>query len=166
GPGRLGAGDPARDPRRAGGVHRQPRRGAGRPRRDQHDRPCPRRRGGGRFDPCLPALYRPGDHGADVVGHSATQYLCGHGTTLAGLIVDTGRFDPRRCPERWTRLTEPNGRFGITFAAEYERGGSGLLAYARAKYVTDLGATLPAPSAQQVLIGIETLDLRMQRISE
>ncbi|HJB10433.1 MAG TPA: aminotransferase class I/II-fold pyridoxal phosphate-dependent enzyme [Candidatus Brachybacterium merdavium] len=113
-----------------------------------------------------PALYRPGDHGADVVVHSATKYLCGHGTTLAGLIVDTGRFDPRRCPERWTRLTEPNGRFGITFAAEYERGGSGLLAYARAKYVTDLGATLPAPSAQQVLIGIETLDLRMQRISE
>src|SRR5690625_1286114 len=96
-----------------------------------------------------PALYRPGDHGADVVVHSATKYLCGHGTTLAGLIVDTGRFDPRRCPERWTRLTEPNGRFGITFAAEYERGGSGLLAYARAKYVTDLGATLPAPSAQQ-----------------
>lgn len=113
-----------------------------------------------------PALYRPGDHGADVVVHSATKYLCGHGTTLAGVIVDTGRFDPRRCPERWPRLTEPNARFGVTFAAEYERGGSGLLAYARAKYVTDLGSTLPAPSAQQVLVGIETLDLRMQRISE
>src|SRR5699024_5988828 len=40
-----------------------------------------------------PALYRPGEHGADVVVHSATKYLCGHGTTIAGLIVDTGRFD-------------------------------------------------------------------------
>jgi O-acetylhomoserine (thiol)-lyase len=112
-----------------------------------------------------PALYRPGEHGADVVVHSATKYLCGHGTTIAGLIVDTGRFDPRRCPQRWERLTTPNRRFGVTFADEYARGASGLLAYARAKYVTDLGATLPAASAQQILVGIETLDLRMRKIS-
>ncbi len=112
-----------------------------------------------------PALYRPGEHGADVVVHSATKYLCGHGTTIAGLIVDTGRFDPRRCPGRWERLTTPNRRFGVTFADEYARGCSGLLAYARAKYVTDLGATLPGASAQQILIGIETLDLRLRKIS-
>ena len=112
-----------------------------------------------------PALYRPGDHGADVVVHSATKYLCGHGTTIAGLIVDTGRFDPRRCPERWPRLTTPNRRFGVTFADEYARGGSGLLGYARAKYVTDLGTTLSASSAQQILVGIETLDLRMRKVS-
>ena len=112
-----------------------------------------------------PALYRPGEHGADVVVHSATKYLCGHGTTIAGLIVDTGRFDPRRCPQRWERLTTPNRRFGVTFADEYASGASGLLAYARAKYVTDLGATLPATSAQQILVGIETLDLRLRKIS-
>jgi O-acetylhomoserine (thiol)-lyase len=112
-----------------------------------------------------PALYRPGEHGADVVVHSATKYLCGHGTTLAGIIVDTGRFDPRRRPERWPRLTTPNRRFGVTFADEYARGGSGLLAYARAKYVTDLGTSLPAASAQQILVGIETLDLRMPKVS-
>ena len=112
-----------------------------------------------------PALYRPGEHGADVVVHSATKYLCGHGTTIAGLIVDTGRFDPRRRPERWERLTAPNRRFGVTFADQYERGGSGLLAYARAKYVTDFGTTLPAASAQQILVGIETLDLRMRKVS-
>ncbi|MGY5764688.1 O-acetylhomoserine aminocarboxypropyltransferase/cysteine synthase family protein [Brachybacterium sp. DNPG3] len=112
-----------------------------------------------------PVLYRPGDHGADVVVHSATKYLAGHGTTIAGLIVDTGRFDPRRCPERWSRITGPNRRFHVTFADEYERGGSGLLAYARAKYMTDFGATLPAASAQQVLVGIETLALRMPAIS-
>ena len=53
----------------------------------------------------------------------------------------------------------------MTFADEYARGGSGLLAYARAKYVTDLGATLPATSAQQILVGIETLDLRLRKIS-
>lgn len=112
-----------------------------------------------------PALYRPGDHGADVVVHSATKYLCGHGTTLAGLIVDTGRFDPRRCPERWERLTTPNRRFGVTFADEYAQARSGLLAFARAKYVTDFGTTLPAASAQQILVGIETLDLRVRKIS-
>lgn len=112
-----------------------------------------------------PALYRPGDHGADVIVHSATKYLGGHGTTIAGLIVDTSRFDPRRRPERWQRLTTPNRRFGVTFADDYERGCSGLLSYARAKYVTDFGATLPAASAQQILVGIETLDLRMDRIS-
>ena len=112
-----------------------------------------------------PALYRPGEHGADLVVHSATKYLAGHGTTIAGLIVDTGRFDPRRCPERWPRITQPNSRFHVTFADEYDRGGSGLLAFARAKYVTDFGATLPAQSAQQVLVGIETLDLRMGAIS-
>ncbi|PWH05523.1 O-acetylhomoserine aminocarboxypropyltransferase [Brachybacterium endophyticum] len=112
-----------------------------------------------------PALYRPGEHGADVVVHSATKYLAGHGGTFAGLLVDTGCFDPRRCPERWPRLTEPNSRFHVTFADEYERGGSGLIAYARAKYVTDFGATLPAQSAREVLVGIETLDLRLERIS-
>ncbi|MDN6328538.1 MAG: PLP-dependent transferase, partial [Brachybacterium sp.] len=112
-----------------------------------------------------PALYRPGEHGADVVVHSATKYLCGHGTTIAGLIVDTGRFDPRRCPQRWPQLTEPNRRFGVTFAQEHDRGGSGLLAFARAKYVTDFGATLPAASAQQILVGMETLDLRMGKVS-
>ena len=53
----------------------------------------------------------------------------------------------------------------MTFADEYAHGASGLLAYARAKYVTDLGATLPAASAQQILVGIETLDLRMRKIS-
>lgn len=112
-----------------------------------------------------PALYRPGEHGADVVVHSATKYLAGHGTTLAGLIVDTGSFDPRRHPERWPRLTQPNRRFGVTFADEQSRGGSALLGYARAKHMTDFGATLPAASAQAVLVGIETLDLRMERIS-
>ena len=112
-----------------------------------------------------PALYRPGEHGADLVVHSATKYLCGHGTTIAGLIVDTGRFDPRRRPERWRCLTAPNRRFGVTFADEYAHGGSGLLAYARAKHVTDFGATLPAASAQQILVGIETLDLRMRNVS-
>ena len=112
-----------------------------------------------------PALYRPGDHGTDIIVHSATKYLCGHGTTVAGLIVDTGTFDPRRHPERWPRLTGRNSRFDVTFADEYQRGGSGLLAYARAKYVTDLGATLPAASAQQILVGIETLPMRMPKIS-
>ncbi|MCL6423586.1 aminotransferase class I/II-fold pyridoxal phosphate-dependent enzyme [Brachybacterium sp. JHP9] len=112
-----------------------------------------------------PALYRPGDHGADIVVHSATKYLAGHGTTIAGLIVDAGSFDPRRCPQRWERLTTENRRFATTFADDYARGCSGLLAYARAKYMTDFGATLPAASAHAVLVGIETLELRMERIS-
>lgn len=112
-----------------------------------------------------PVLYRPGDHGADVVVHSATKYLAGHGSTIAGLIVDTGRFDPRLRPERWPRLTERSERFATVFADETGPGCSSLLAYARAKHVTDFGATLPAQSAHAVLQGIETLDLRMERIS-
>lgn len=112
-----------------------------------------------------PALYRPGEHGADVVVHSATKYLAGHGSTLAGIIVDTGRFDPRRCPERWPRLTRRSPRFATVFADERGAGCSPLLAYARATYVTDFGAVLPAQSAHAVLQGIETLDLRMDRIS-
>ncbi|MDO5662668.1 MAG: aminotransferase class V-fold PLP-dependent enzyme [Brachybacterium sp.] len=113
-----------------------------------------------------PALLRPGDLGADVVVHSATKYLAGHGSVIAGLIVDTGVFDPRRDPARWPRLVGHNRRFNVDFSAEYARGGSGLLAYARAKYVTDLGATLSAHSAHTVLLGIETLDLRMRAISD
>ncbi|MFC0673891.1 O-acetylhomoserine aminocarboxypropyltransferase/cysteine synthase family protein [Brachybacterium hainanense] len=112
-----------------------------------------------------PALLRPGALGADVVIHSATKYLGGHGAALAGVVVDTGRFDPRRCPALFPRLTSPNSRFGVTFSDEYARGASGYLAYARAKYLTDFGATLPAHSASLLLAGIETLDLRMERIS-
>ena len=95
-----------------------------------------------------PALYRPGEHGADLVVHSATKYLCGHGTTIAGLIVDTGRFDPRRRPERWRCLTAPNRRFGVTFADEYAHGGSGLLAYAAPSTSPTSGPPCPprAPS--------------------
>jgi len=111
-----------------------------------------------------PALLRPGALGADVVIHSATKYLGGHGAALAGIVVDTGRFDPRRCPELFPRITGHNARFGVTFADEYERGCSGYLAYARAKYLTDFGASLPAASASLLLTGIETLDLRMDRI--
>src|SRR5699024_9956511 len=103
-----------------------------------------------------PALYRPVAARAAVGPDSAPMYLCGHGTTIAGLIVDAGRFDPRRCPHRWPQLTERHRRFGVTFADEYARGGSGLLDYARAKYVTDFGTALPAASAQQILVGIET----------
>jgi O-acetylhomoserine (thiol)-lyase len=113
-----------------------------------------------------PALYRPGAHGADVVVYSATKYLAGHGSTIAGLIVDTGSFDPSRHPARWPQFTRPSRRFGGTvFADETCRGGTAFLGLARAKYVTDLGATLPAHSASAVLQGIETLSLRMERHS-
>src|SRR5699024_11218713 len=72
-----------------------------------------------------------------------------------------------RCvPDASRPLTPPDRRLGVTSAGDSARAAPGLLAYARAKYVTDFGTTLPASSAQQILVGIETLDLRMQRISE
>ena len=95
-----------------------------------------------------PALYRPGEHGADVVVHSATKYLAGHGTTIAGLIVDTGSFDPRRCPERWPRLTTPNERFHVTFADEYE---ADLLVIGLRRR-TPVGKLILGAQAQRILL--------------
>ena len=116
-----------------------------------------------------PVLLRPIEHGADIVVHSATKYLGGHGTSIAGVIVDAGRFDFTAEPTRWPRLTTPYPRFGDLVFAEHFDGSGGrtpFLALARAKGVHDLGPALSPYNAAQILQGIETLDVRVRRQTE
>lgn len=111
-----------------------------------------------------PYLQRAKDFGADIVVHSATKFLGGHGTSLGGVVVDLGTFDFTAEPERWPQLTQtyrrvPDGslveRFGET--------GSPYIALVKTKYMHDLGPSLSAFNAFQLLQGLETLDLRMAR---
>ncbi len=112
-----------------------------------------------------PYLLRPGEHGADFVVHSATKFLSGHGTSLGGVVVDVGSFDFGAAPERWPQFTGPYARFGDLVL--WERFGHGLAfgALVKSKYVHDLGPSISPFNAQQILLGIETLDLRVARQS-
>lgn len=110
-----------------------------------------------------PFLLRPIEHGADIVVHSATKFIGGHGTSIAGIIVDGGKFD-------WTGgkfpgLTEPDPSYnGIVYTEAV-----GPLAYiikARVQLLRDMGATLSPFNAFLLLQGLETLHLRMERHSE
>lgn len=110
-----------------------------------------------------PYLVQPGKLGAHVVVHSATKYLIGNGTCLAGAIVDTGQLSPSQHPGRWPQLTATRRRFGDQSLVEGFGDDGALLHLIRAQLLNDLGPTLSVWNAQQVLDGIETLDLRMQR---
>ncbi len=114
-----------------------------------------------------PYLNRPGDFGADVVVHSATKYLGGHGTSLAGVVVDQGTFDFGADAAKWPQFNEPYDRVGgtITLWENYGQG-TALTALIKTKYVHDLGASLSPFNAWQVLQGIETLNLRMRAHSD
>ena len=113
-----------------------------------------------------PYLQRPKDFGADIAAHSATKFIGGHGTVLGGAIVDLGTFDFTVHPERWAALTEPSRRLGFEQSlVERFADGSPLVALIKAKHLHDLGPTLSPSAAFQLLQGLETLDLRMQRHS-
>lgn len=108
-----------------------------------------------------PWLLRPLDHGADLVVHSATKFLGGHGVAIGGLLVDGGRFD-WEASGRFPELTEPYAGFhGMDFAEESPV--SALLLRARREGLRDFGACLSPANAFQILQGMETLPLRMQR---
>jgi O-acetylhomoserine (thiol)-lyase len=108
-----------------------------------------------------PYLIRPFDLGADLVYHSATKFLCGHGTVVGGLLVDSGRFDwfaSGKLPE----LTEPyEGFHGMVFAEESTV--APFLLRARREGLRDFGACMSPMNAFQILQGVETLSLRMER---
>ncbi|GGH41709.1 O-acetylhomoserine aminocarboxypropyltransferase/cysteine synthase family protein [Microbacterium album] len=111
-----------------------------------------------------PALLRPVEHGADVAVYSATKYLGGHGGSLGGLIVDLGTFDFGAAPGRWPQFTEPYPRVGdVVLWERFGRDGSAFLVYAKTKLAHDLGPALSPFNAHQLLLGIETLDLRIAR---
>ncbi|MGD9943816.1 MAG: O-acetylhomoserine aminocarboxypropyltransferase [Burkholderiaceae bacterium] len=108
-----------------------------------------------------PYLIRPGDLGADLVYHSATKFLCGHGTVVGGLLVDIGRFD-WLASGKFPELTEPyDGFHGMVFAEESTV--APFLLRARREGLRDFGACMSPMNAFQILQGVETLSLRMQR---
>jgi len=108
-----------------------------------------------------PTLCRPIDHGADVVVHSVTKWMGGHGVAVGGAIVDGGQFD-WSASGRFPELTEPYAPFhGIKFWEEF--GPSALVMKIRAESMRDVGATMSPHNAFLILQGIETLNLRMKQ---
>ena len=108
-----------------------------------------------------PWLMKPIDHGADLVYHSATKFLCGHGTVVGGLLVDSGRFDWHQSG-RFPELSQPyEGFHGMVFSEESSVGG--FLLRARREGLRDFGACMSPHTAWLILQGIETLPLRMER---
>ncbi len=111
-----------------------------------------------------PYLIRPIEHGADIVVHSATKFLGGHGTTLGGVIVDGGTFD-WAASGRYPWLSEPNPSYhGVRFTEA--AGKAAFATYIRAILLRDTGATLSPFAAFLLLQGVETLSLRLERHAE
>lgn len=116
-----------------------------------------------------PYLLRPFEHGADVVIHSATKFLGGHGTSVGGFIVDSGRFDYTRYPDRFPGFTEPDESYhGLVFGEVFgENGPFGAnVSFAfkiRTQLLRDMGAAISPFNAFLIEQGIETLSLRMER---
>lgn len=110
-----------------------------------------------------PYLYRPLEFGADIVVHSATKFLGGHGTSIGGLIVDSGNFD-WSASGKFPEFTTPDPSYhGIIFAEQL--GKAAYITKARVQLLRDMGAALSPFNAFLILQGIETLHLRMQRHS-
>ncbi|MCE3554579.1 O-acetylhomoserine aminocarboxypropyltransferase/cysteine synthase [Pseudonocardia sp. RS11V-5] len=106
-----------------------------------------------------PYLCRPIEHGADIVIHSATKFLGGHGTTLGGIVVESGRFDWGN--GRFPSMTEPVPSYGgLTWWGNFQE--LGFLTKLRAEQLRDVGPTLSPHSAFLLLQGVETLPFRMQ----
>ncbi|MFD9081248.1 bifunctional o-acetylhomoserine/o-acetylserine sulfhydrylase [Streptomyces erythrochromogenes] len=111
-----------------------------------------------------PYLLRPIEHGADVVVHSATKFLGGHGTTIGGVVVDAGTFDFGAHPERFPDFTEPDPSYhGLQY---WPALGAGAYAVKlRVQLLRDLGPAIAPHSAFLLLQGVETLSLRLERHS-
>lgn len=111
-----------------------------------------------------PYFIRPIEHGADIVIHSATKFIGGHGTTLGGIIVDSGKFDWRKSG-KYPAIAEPNPSYhGVSFAEA--AGSAAFVTYIRAILLRDMGATISPFNAFLLLQGAETLSLRLERHAE
>lgn len=111
-----------------------------------------------------PYLIRPIEHGADIVVHSATKFLGGHGTTLGGIIVDSGKFD-WSASGKYPAVADPNPSYhGVSFVKAV--GAAAFVTYIRAVLLRDTGATISPFAAFLLLQGIETLSLRLERHAE
>ena len=111
-----------------------------------------------------PYLLRPIEHGADVVVHSATKFIGGHGTTLGGVIVDSGNFDWEKSGN-YPQISAPNPSYhGVSFTKAVEK--VAFVTYIRAILLRDTGATISPFAAFLLLQGTETLSLRLERHAE
>lgn len=111
-----------------------------------------------------PYFIRPIEHGADIVVHSATKFIGGHGTTLGGVIVDSGKFDWTKSG-KYPAIADPNPSYhNISFVKAV--GAAAFVTYIRAVLLRDTGATISPFAAFLLLQGIETLSLRLERHAE
>ncbi|RUO38561.1 O-acetylhomoserine aminocarboxypropyltransferase [Aliidiomarina shirensis] len=112
-----------------------------------------------------PVLCRPFEHGADIVVHSLTKYIGGHGTTIGGVIVDSGKFDWAAQPQRYPQLNQPDPSYhGVVFTEAL--GEAAFIGRARVVPLRNTGAALSAQSSFNLLQGLETLALRVERHCE
>lgn len=109
-----------------------------------------------------PALINPIEYGADIVVHSLTKYIGGHGTTLGGMIVDSGKFPWAEHKDRFPMMSTPEPSYhGVVYTEAF--GPAAYIARARTVALRNTGSALAAMSAFQILQGLETLSLRMER---
>jgi O-acetylhomoserine (thiol)-lyase len=109
-----------------------------------------------------PILLRPIEFGADIVVHSLTKFMGGHGTTLGGVIVDSGKFPWKEHVDRFPMFCHPDASYhGLVYTDHF--GDSAYMARCRSVYLRTMGAALPALSAFLLLMGVETLPLRVER---
>ncbi len=112
-----------------------------------------------------PALLRPIDYGADIVVHSLTKYMGGHGTTLGGIIVDSGKFPWTQHKAKFPMMNEPEAAYhGVVYTEQF--GEAAFIARARTVPLRNTGSALSPMNAFMLLQGIETLPLRMERHCE
>lgn len=112
-----------------------------------------------------PFVLKPIEHGADIVIHAATKYIGGHGTSIGGLIVDSGKFPWAEHAERFSLLTTPDVSYhGVNYAKDV--GEAAFITRARVVPLRNMGAAMSAFNAFLFLQGLETLALRMERINE
>lgn len=110
-----------------------------------------------------PYLLRPFEHGADIIVHSATKFIGGHGTSIGGIIVDSGKFNWDN--GKFPGLVEPDDSYhGVSYAKDI--GPAAYITKARVQLLRDLGSAVSPFNVQQFLLGLETLHLRMERHSE
>ncbi|KGJ72263.1 hypothetical protein GY21_16535 [Cryobacterium roopkundense] len=110
-----------------------------------------------------PYLIRPFEHGADIIVHSATKFLGGHGTIIGGVIVDGGKFEWSKNVEKFPGLTEPDPSYHGASYTTVLGDGIAYIIKARVQLLRDLGSSIAPASAWQLIQGIETLSLRIER---
>jgi len=112
-----------------------------------------------------PVLIRPIEHGVDIVVHSVTKYVGGHGTTIGGVIIDSGKFDWSKHKSKFPQFSEPEPSYhGVVYTEAM--GEAAFIARARTVALRNTGSCLSALAAFQILQGLETLPLRMERHCE